>query len=433
MQSNHPAQPFRLWDNSRDAVLVAALLVVGLALRLVFVLKVAPGMVHGDQQDYLSAAARLLAGEPMPVRNFHQFVRPPGYSLFVGLVWLVSGSHTVMAAKVANAFVGVGTCFYVYLLARRMGGRVAGLAALALAAAYPYFIYFTSMAGTETLATLFVAAGTYHLAVGLAGGRPEWRQVVIGSALFSIGNLVRPNLMVLWPLVGVWLLLRYWPDWRVIGKLALALGVPLVLLALPWSLAVARQGLGTMFITDGSGIYYYMGHNEAARKLNCEKLSVAEENALFAYADALSKDPVYLEAAAAPQGQQSAVFWRGARAWDRQNLGSQPCLAMGKLWGFWRPWVNPAAYGKSTVLVSALAFPVLALGLFGLWRARKGPTRAHAILVGLQLLAATGAAVVFSTQVRYRIQTVDPLLIAFAGFAAAWALRRFRRGSILAP
>ncbi len=417
----------RPWDNRRQAMLLLALLALALILRLLFVLKVAPDLYHGDQPDYLGAAERLLSGEPMAFRNFHLFVRPPGYSLFIALVWLVSGSHTVIAVKLAQALVGVGTCFYIYRAARRISGSLGGFAALIIAAGYPYFIYFTSMAGTETLSTFLVIAGTYHLGTGLAGDRPDMRQVIAGSLIFSLANMVRPNLVLLWPLVGLWLLWRHRSNLRTVAKLGLALAVPMFLLALPWNLHVARQGLGTMFITDGSGIYYYMGHNESARKLNCDTLTAAEENALFAYGPTLAKDPVYLAAKAAAPGAQSAVFWRGALDWDRQHLSAQPCLVTGKLWGFWRPWVNPAGYGRIQVLASSLAFPVLLLGFFGLWLGRRGSARSYVILAGLQILAATLAAVVFSTQVRYRVQTVDMLLIAFSGLPVAWAYNRFRR------
>lgn len=421
-------QPASSRPASRFPLAVLAILAAALIVRLLFVLKVAPDLVHGDQGDYLDAAERLLSGRPMAFRNFHLFVRPPGFSLFVALVWLVTGSKTIIAIKVAQAFVGTGTCLYVYLLARSVRPTGPGaLLALAMASFYPYFIHFTAMAGTETLCTFFVAAGTYHVAVGLSPLRPRLASVAIGGAMFALGNLVRANLTVLWPLLGLWLLFRYRRDLPSLGKVALALAVPLLIVSVPWGMAVARQGLGTMFITDGAGIYYYMGHGDTAAKLYCSDLTPAQEQELHAYGKRLPFEPAYLAAKAAPQGQQSKVFLQAALEWDRQHLSLMPCLAMGKLWGYWRPFVRPGSYSRAAVLVSLASLPVIVFGFVGMWGAWKRGEHTLTVLTALQVLAGTAAAVIFSTEVRYRIQTVDVLLLPFAGLAIAAVLEKARQ------
>ncbi|HEX4457024.1 MAG TPA: hypothetical protein VIA18_03595, partial [Polyangia bacterium] len=118
---------------------VVALLTLALGLRLVYVLKVAPGAVHSDQEDYLEAARRLLDGRAMAFRNYHLFVRPPGFSLFIALVWKLTAGRSIMAVKLAQAVVGTATCWYVGQLTTRLTPqRWARLIALAGAAVYPY-------------------------------------------------------------------------------------------------------------------------------------------------------------------------------------------------------------------------------------------------------------------------------------------------------
>jgi hypothetical protein len=92
---------------------VVALVALALALRLFYVLRIAPGAVHSDQEDYLDAARRLLDGRPMAFRNYHLFVRPPGFSLFIAAVWKLTATRSILSVKVAHAFVGAASCWYV--------------------------------------------------------------------------------------------------------------------------------------------------------------------------------------------------------------------------------------------------------------------------------------------------------------------------------
>jgi hypothetical protein len=243
--------------------------------------------------------------------------------------------------------------------------------------------------------------------------------------LLSLGNLVRAHVTVLWPLVGLWVLWRYWPRLRVVVQIGAALALPLIAISLPWTIAVARQNLGIMFVTDGSGIYYYMGHNDATEQLYCEPLDVAHERALIDYGTHLANEPAYVAAKAAPPRQQSATFWRAGLDWDRQHASKLPCLAVHKFWGYWRPYVNPATYGRVTVLASLVALPLMILAAFGIWRAWRAGERALTALVLLEILAGTASAVIFSTEVRYRIQAIDAFLIAYAAYACSeWLARR---------
>jgi hypothetical protein len=236
--------------------------------------------------------------------------------------------------------------------------------------------------------------------------------------LLGLGNLIRPNLQTILPLIAVWFLFRYRKQLREAVVAFTLIVVPVVALALPWTLAVEQAGYGFVWVTDGGGVWYYMGHNDVAYELFCADNSrETREKLIRIGAPQLTQWPGYLRAAAAPVRQRPKEFWRVALEWDRAHLSEQPCLAVQKLYSFWRPWVNRDAYPLKIFLVSLVSAPTLLLGLWGTWLAWQRGERTATIFTWLVAGSGTVIAVVFSTEIRYRIPMVDVLLLSFVGLA----------------
>jgi hypothetical protein len=405
------------------------LFAIGLVVRVLYVTYVAPEVGFGDAEEYISGAQRLLRGEPLAQKNWMLFVRAPGYSLFIALVWKIVGSESFHAVKVAQSLLSSAIVFYGYAFARQLGARTwACLAAAGGAALYPYFIQFCAAPGPEAVFSFFAAAGTSHLALALKTERPRYRQLVIAAVLLSLGNLVRPNLATFLPLLALWIVWNRRRAPLTIAKVGLGLAVPLMVITLPWTLAVQQRGLGWVFVSDGGPMWYFNGHNDETVALYCKELTLAERQELnkFPGADYTMRRPEYAIAKAAPPAEQSKVFMRLALDWDRRNLSALPCLWRNKFFGYWRPWVNPDVYSPKIVALSAVALPVLLLGLYGLWIGWRSGERVFSSIVAIHVITGTVVAVVFSTAVRYRIPIVDALLIPYAAFASSRLVDKLR-------
>lgn len=394
-------------------VAMIALLATALAARLALALL--HPVAFGDEREYVEHAERIFAGDWRPFKNVMHFVRAPGYPLFIALIWELVGQASLTAVRVAQALVDTSTCWAIFLLARRAGAdRWGSLAALAGATVYPYFIHQAAGIQSETLFGCLLAWGTLFLVRGLDDeGRLGW--VALGSLCYSLGNMVRPNLSVFLPLLAGWLLIRWRRQPRRLLIVGVTLAAPLLLISLPWSLAVWREGLGLIWVSDGMGLFYWIGHNDGIAALYCSSLSPAEAQTLRL--SLAQVDPLRDIAASLPPAHQQGVYWQAALAWDRAHLALQPCLAWHKLVGYWRLWVNPAVYGRSLVMLSLASLPVLLLGGLGLVQSRRGRGRTLARLALLHALAGTLVAVVFSTEIRYRVPLVDVLFFALAGVA----------------
>ena len=299
--------------------------------------------------------------------------------------------------------------------------------------ATPVALVPSATAGCPCAFSACVAAGAYHLAAGVPDAEHlDVPQLLLGSFFLSLGNMLRPNLSTILPFLGLWFLWRYRRRLSLVATGSAAFLGPLLAVSLPWSFAVAEQGLGWIFVTDGGGVYYFMGHNDEAHRLFCEDAPAEERKRLLGFPghNMFSQRPIYQEARSAPPAEQQGLFWKAALAWDRANLEKLPCLTMNKFINYWRPWVNPIAYGSSMVAISLTSLPVLFLGLYGVFQAFRKGERALAVFTAISLTAGTLVAVIFSTEIRYRIPVVDVLLTGFFGYAVNLLyVRRLERNS----
>jgi 4-amino-4-deoxy-L-arabinose transferase-like glycosyltransferase len=416
-------------QRTRHRLLFAILLLATFLVRLVVILKT-NAADFGDAQEYLDGARRVLGGQTLAYKNDYFFVRAPGYALFLAGAWALSGTRSVLVLQLVQLPVAVATSAYVIALARRLSDKphVALWAGLA-AALYPYHVQSSTVVGAEALSMLLVAAATYHLVRGLAAS-PEWAQVLLGSFSFAIAILVRPNIATALPFLLLFIMWHYrrnlWAS-LLTGSMLVA---AVVVVALPWSIAVHKQGLGWMFMTDGFGASYFFGHSTNAERLYCASTSDQErtERLGFGGIDTFNKTPEYALAKTLPGPQQDDVFLRSGLNWDRAHLGTLPCLFVMKVVHFWRPWVDPLRYSRSSVAVSLLALPILLIGTFGLGLALR---RTGSTLAGMAIchaLAATLSAGLIHATIRYRTPIVDLLWMPFFGYGLVEMVALLRRG-----
>jgi hypothetical protein len=170
-----------------EAAAVFLLLAVGLGLRL----RVSRGWAYGGADTYgymkLADQLRLHHKYQLPDGKTPYFAKPPGYPLFLAMVWRdMKDWGPIVRTQAWIDVVGTGLC--VYFLARRLRGAIAGLIALALAMTCPFTLVFTSAALTECLAAFFTTAAAALLVAG--PGRAGLRWLGAG-ALTGLGTMLR--------------------------------------------------------------------------------------------------------------------------------------------------------------------------------------------------------------------------------------------------
>ncbi len=215
-----------------------------------------PRVLWGDENGYLSSAARLLAGDP---GWWPEPLWPPLYSQFLaGLLWFSGGSLT--AVVLIQIALLVATAVLLGDLARRVcGSRAAGIAVVVLTLGYPPLVAFSHYLWPEVL-HLFLFSVLLWLMVVRGESRP-WcavAGVVLGLALLSKSLLM--------PFAPVFLLTMVWGSrpGQAVVRVGLVLGVAAVTVA-PTVITNAER-TGSPMIANSAAFNIWVGLNDVGRE-----------------------------------------------------------------------------------------------------------------------------------------------------------------------
>jgi hypothetical protein len=227
-----------------------AMTLAAVALRLFFILRlpqITPdGFVYGDlAKNWL---LHHVYGLSEPAGLVPTYIRLPGYPAFLAMLWSLFGIEHYGAARFAQLFVDVATCFVTADLARRIAiaggistGRVARCA-FALTALCPFLANYTAVPLTETL-SIFLSALALDFAVAglrqqdvigrLAAGRWTGCGLAIAACIY-----LRPDGGILLIAIGGYLLYRLArkPDKARTLVAGVALGACALAPLAPWTL-----------------------------------------------------------------------------------------------------------------------------------------------------------------------------------------------------
>ncbi len=322
--------------------------------------------------------------------------RPPLYPLFIASVYGIAGENSLLL-RLGQAVVSTATCVFPYALARQVGGERAGLFAAALAAFYPFFIFFSGVLMAETLFIFLLAAALWQAQRFFAEPTPR-RAAELGFVL-GLSALCKPVLMLWVPMLcAIW--------WRQAAQGAsakalrlLALSAVLVCVVLPWTLRNAHISGHFVPISTNMGINLLVGHEEGATGVYRDGVDYWQLMEEISHGET---DPV----------RRDAVVARRMVARIAGDPLRALALAARKALLLWNPLLPGAAWPQQ--LVGALfSLPLLSLGLLGLWELRAQPL---AQAVAALLLALTLVHAVFFAHARFRL----PIDMALVAPAACW-------------
>ena len=245
----------------------AALLVLALLLRVAAIVLVDFTAVN-DPADYVRHGLSIAAGEgypPSDVATGPSALRPPVYPTLVGAAFAVSGDE-VDAARLLNALLGTAVVALTGLMALRLWGRQAGLAALAIAAVCPPQLVVGATLLSETAFTA-LALGALLSVLGPGRGdlaRPRrdrsprsLRGAALAGLLVGLAALTRTNGLVL--LLPLLLLVGRRP------RHAAALLAAAAVVVVPWSVRNTLVLDAFVPLTTSDGYTLAGAYNEASR------------------------------------------------------------------------------------------------------------------------------------------------------------------------
>jgi 4-amino-4-deoxy-L-arabinose transferase-like glycosyltransferase len=399
--------------------LIVLVAVAGFILRAAFGLLYWTGkpLTH-DEREYLALARSVAAGQGFIYDEDHdtgtaqQFGRAPAYPLFLVAIGAGGGVHDASPArvKVAQALLGAGAVWLIGLIALRAAGPRAGVAAAAIAAAYPPLVWIGAYVFSEALYTLLALATVLLLDRAIdrvdeaRSARAGGALVLVAGLLAGVAVLTRPAMLFFLPLVVLWL------GWRRLTVLALAFVVAVLAVVAPWTARNYRVYDRFVLVASEGGVTFWTGNHPLA----------IGEGDLAANPDLKRAEIAFRAARPGLTAEElEPHYYREALGYIAERPGWWLGLLARKAFYTVVPigpsyLLHSTRYRVATWIPYALVLLFAIAGWTAIWRSPRRP-------VALLLLAASALLVslVFFPQERFRIPVLDPTLIVCAAAAAA--------------
>ncbi|MGE0745912.1 MAG: ArnT family glycosyltransferase [Rhodospirillales bacterium] len=402
---------------SRAGRLLAAIVAVGVVLRLAWVVAFPP-LQFSDYGDYWDLAVRLVETGEYVWRGTNELRawRPPGYSLMLaGLIW-VTGPWSWLPT-VSNLAIYAATAWIVFAVGRAAGSARAGLIAAALVTVWPSYVAVTGFSGTEPISILLVAV-LVLLVLRIRPGGAVAAGIAIGIVA-GVAALVRPTFMVVPVVVAATAFLTPRLDRARLAAAAVAL-VAMAATIAPWTVRNYTVFGEFVPVSTNGGDILYRANNPLATGGYTSRGVIDT--------DALKSDEVAWDR----RNQQLAVEWIKANPVAFAKLAVRKAgIFLGTDETGVYLSLRAAAGGRDVptddvpLAIAANLFWIalwlaLGAGLLLRWRAfAASPALAITTLFALLLLPIH---MIYESQPRYHMPMIGPLAVL-----AAWALCALRR------
>lgn len=414
----------------REGWIVAGVCLLAVALRVVHVLSMRASPYFDepvmDPLYHVEWARALAAG-----RDFQPgpFFRAPLYPWFLAGLFKLFGDGLLLP-RLVQALFGTLSTALVYSIGRRAFDARVGLVAALLVATNWVLIYYDGELKLETLAVPLYLLGL-RLSMELSAD-PRPRRALATGLVFGVSALVRPNILLLMPVLALWLLWIARPRGRAALWPAAALTLGVLLPILPISAYNTFVGGDRVLISTQGGVNFWIGNNPDSDG-STAIVPGTRGGWWEGYHDAIAQAEA-LEGRALAPSEVSRHYSR--RAW-RWILGS-PREALAHLAWKARLYGCDAELGNNldatffarrfSPLVRFLppSFALLApLGLVGMLLALRGGAGPRLPLLAY-VLVYSASVVAFFVCARFRMPVL-PALAVFAGHALVTALELARR------
>lgn len=276
-----------------------------------------------EGRGFVDPYALYFRGRTMPTALF-----PPAYPIVLAGASYVTGSSTKLGHLLVGAALGAVTVALVGLLARRLAGPAAGLAAAALSAVHPMLVGADGSLMSEALYAPLVV-GALLLALRLrAGDARRWELVALG-AVIGVAGLTRGEGLVLLPLLGIpaaWRATRS-PRARA-AAIATVVIVP-VLVLVPWAARNASVFDEPVLLASNSAT--------VVGGANCGSTYDGPRLGFWDAACLRADRPESIEL---DESELNNEIRREGLAYARHHLGRLPVVAVARLartWGLFHP------------------------------------------------------------------------------------------------
>lgn len=255
-------------DLSRRHRYLELLILFGLALfaRLLYI-KLYPAyyLISSDGLTYSNIAENLLQGKGFitTIRD-RDYAVGPIYPLLIAVTYIFFGMKNYFAVVLLQAVISALTTVLAYLIGERLFGKAYAWVPYLLMLAYPMFSFWTIYVLTETtyifMITLFMWAVVFY-SQNVQQGRKHLSSTLLLGVILGLGNLVRPILLLIFPVLFFWQwFLNNW-DFKKGLRDIILVGLAMSLIMSPWWVRNALRYHQFVAATNYGAYEFYAGNN----------------------------------------------------------------------------------------------------------------------------------------------------------------------------
>jgi len=387
-----------------------------------------------DAKDYIIAANSILQDFSYPRQSLAlPFFRPPLYSFFISLIWLVF-QDSIAAVKIAQAILHGLTCWFIYKIVFEIfKNKKLGAFCSLICAFNPLLLFHTTEIQTETLHTFLIAAAVFLLTKILYQDKISFPLALTLGFVFGVAALCRPSALPIGLIIifTLFVLKARKDNLKLLLSAMIIAASGLFIAILPWTFYNKATTGEWILISDAGGYAFWVGNLPQALVLYEGNFSSPSEFQAFAnYVNTdltqqkLNEWEIEYGYSKLPLKERENLWQKDAVEILKNNSFLIHRLWFGKAWGFWRPYLNPQAYSLKSALASAVFLvPLYLLAIYALikmWREPKH--KKFVILIIIYFFSATVLHALIIAMIRYRVPYVDAYLSMLAGIGFIFLL-----------
>jgi tetratricopeptide (TPR) repeat protein len=206
-----------------------------------------------DAQFYDAWARSIAAG------NFigdKVFLMNPGYPYILGLIYTVFG-HSILSVIILQFFIGTLNCALIYKIAEKIFNKPVALISGLAASVYGISLLYEGFLLTAAFIVFFNLLATLFLLKTV--DKPSFLYYFLAGIFLGISAVLRPNILLVVPVLLVWLFFRN-------RRLSSFSGILLPIFIILFSVALRNYLVGHRFVltTMSAGMNFYIGNNPSA-------------------------------------------------------------------------------------------------------------------------------------------------------------------------
>ena len=390
---------------------LAAIFIIALAVRLVYVLTLSTSEISPDGGDWIHIATGILNG-----LGYGDNWRAPVYSYFLsGIFFFKAGS--ILLVRVMQSVLSSLTCVVLYYIAKKVFDRRVGLLAALISAFYPYFIYNAGDVLRETLFTFLISLSILVFIMDAEQGSIPLK--IYTGILFGLSVLCKSTVLPFYLLAFVWYVISRPAQTNTVNRLkgALVVFAAMALTIAPWTVRNYFHYHHFVLVETRGPEHLWQANNKVSLKFeDIPHLDVSRLPDQYA----VWCDTTELEAIMKlPRFEGEKVFMKQTVDFIRNNPSDYAVLLRKRMFNYWRlyPRVATRRNKIAAALTSGWIIPLGWLGVLLSWKGRWRKTSLFALL----FFCFTFVHMVFWAMVRFRVP-IDPYVIMFCSFTVFYAV-----------